>query len=233
MLDMRSSVNVFDAFAEYAFAIRSLCNDLNVGQDDLTVFPFFEALDPEGKKYIKTVRMIPIRIDIPEAMSPKQGEPYILIKPSRTPDDDNIGFKTPHGLVEYELTSFYNFGGTHRKIKFWGWHGSREYYPVDSLCFFVLRKDYGEFMRSAIRHQQTIHQIIQPPILPHAMLDEIYKNTIGFLRGIRTKQSEYQKYKISCKRGLLFCGPPGCVLGDTKIKVRKISDEGKHELYIV
>jgi len=36
------------------------------------------------------------------------------------------------------------------------------------------------------------------------------------------------KNKISTKRGILICGPPGCVIKGTKIKIRKKKEEGKH-----
>tara|TARA_Y100000310_G_scaffold345742_1_gene469100 strand:+ start:188 stop:1156 length:969 start_codon:yes stop_codon:yes gene_type:complete len=47
----------------------------------------------------------------------------------------------------------------------------------------------------------------------------------GFLRNIK----EYNKYGI-VKRGYILHGEPGCVLKETKIKVRKKKKEGKHRI---
>jgi hypothetical protein len=37
---------------------------------------------------------------------------------------------------------------------------------------------------------------------------------------------------IPLKSGVILAGPPGCVLGSTKIKIRKVSEEGKHEIHV-
>lgn len=43
----------------------------------------------------------------------------------------------------------------------------------------------------------------------------------------------YHEKGIPWKRGYLCYGPPGCVLPETKIRIRKKSDEGKHEIFVV
>lgn len=46
--------------------------------------------------------------------------------------------------------------------------------------------------------------------------------------------SEYLKAnKINIKRGVILAGPPGCVIGKTKIKIRKVSDKGKYNIHVV
>lgn len=44
-------------------------------------------------------------------------------------------------------------------------------------------------------------------------------------------ESRFRNYGFLWKRGVLLWGPPGCVTGDTMIKVRKKSEEGKHKIY--
>jgi len=46
----------------------------------------------------------------------------------------------------------------------------------------------------------------------------------------RESRSWYEGKCIPWKRGWALFGPPGCVLPDTKIRVRKKSEEGKHQL---
>jgi len=49
----------------------------------------------------------------------------------------------------------------------------------------------------------------------------------GFLKST----DRYNKLGIT-KRGVLMYGPPGCVLGDTIVRVRKVSENGSHTVYI-
>lgn len=49
----------------------------------------------------------------------------------------------------------------------------------------------------------------------------------GFLKNIE----EYNRRGIT-KRGVILYGKPGCVFGDTKIKVRKKNNEGRHEIIV-
>lgn len=61
----------------------------------------------------------------------------------------------------------------------------------------------------------------------------LQENVLSAYREILTwKNSErwFKSRKIPWKRGLLLTGVPGCVLADTKIKVRKIK-EGKHAIH--
>jgi hypothetical protein len=43
--------------------------------------------------------------------------------------------------------------------------------------------------------------------------------------------SDAEAYGLRQPRGLLFCGPPGCVLGNVKIRIKKILNKGKHNIY--
>ncbi len=42
---------------------------------------------------------------------------------------------------------------------------------------------------------------------------------------------EAEQYGLKKPRGLLTIGMPGCVLSDTKIRIKKISEKGKHRIY--
>lgn len=39
-------------------------------------------------------------------------------------------------------------------------------------------------------------------------------------------------FGLTPPKGVLLLGIPGCVLGNTKIKIKKISEEGKHEIFV-
>jgi SpoVK/Ycf46/Vps4 family AAA+-type ATPase len=43
--------------------------------------------------------------------------------------------------------------------------------------------------------------------------------------------SDAEEYGLSSPRGVMFVGTTGCVLRDTKIKIKKISNKGKHIVY--
>lgn len=97
-----------------------------------------------------------------------------------------------------------------KRITYWEWRGSREYYPISSWCFFVRKTDYFEFVKGILRIQRKVQAEAVVPILPSAMLKEIYENTIEFLQRGHKKREEYRLYNIPYKRGLLLCGPAGC-----------------------
>jgi len=58
------------------------------------------------------------------------------------------------------------------------------------------------------------------------------KNLINWIKQRRNCFSrEAEKYGLQKPRGLLTIGLPGCVLENTKIKIKKIKNEGKHIIY--
>ena len=77
-----------------------------------------------------------------------------------------------------------------------------------SLDFFVVsRKDYRRFYRIALRCRRDFEPPSQPPVLPPAQLDLIWKNTVGYLD--RANLRRIRAYGGRAKRGLLLTGPPG------------------------
>ena len=51
------------------------------------------------------------------------------------------------------------------------------------------------------------------------------------LRRVAFKE-DARDFGIPTPKGILILGIPGCVLGSTKIRVKKVSDEGKHEIFV-
>jgi SpoVK/Ycf46/Vps4 family AAA+-type ATPase len=58
------------------------------------------------------------------------------------------------------------------------------------------------------------------------------KNLINWIK-IRKKcfSKEAEEYGLQKPKGILLMGTPGCVLADTKIKIKKISKKGKVKIY--
>jgi len=58
------------------------------------------------------------------------------------------------------------------------------------------------------------------------------KNLVEWIKNRKACFSrEAEEYGLKKPRGLLLLGAPGCVLADTKIKIKKISKEGKVKIY--
>lgn len=67
-LELRPAINVFDTFSEYAYAVKSLCDYLKVGQDDLITFPYIHALDTDEKQeHLRYKRRIPVYMHLPQS----------------------------------------------------------------------------------------------------------------------------------------------------------------------
>ncbi len=51
------------------------------------------------------------------------------------------------------------------------------------------------------------------------------------LRRVAFKE-DARDFGIPAPKGMLICGIPGCVLGNTKIRIKKVSDEGDHKIFV-
>lgn len=51
------------------------------------------------------------------------------------------------------------------------------------------------------------------------------------LRRLAFKEDARQ-FGLPAPKGVLIFGIPGCVLGDTKIRIKKVSDEGEHKIFV-
>jgi len=57
-LDMRPAINLFDTFSEYAYAVKALCDDLDISQEELVVFPYIQSLGTNDNEKIRYVRKL-------------------------------------------------------------------------------------------------------------------------------------------------------------------------------
>jgi hypothetical protein len=71
----------------------------------------------------------------------------------------------------------------------------------------VDQKDYRKLYRIALRCRQDSEPPCVPPVLPREQLDQLWKNTIGYLEG--TNLDRIKAYGGRAKRGVLLTGAPG------------------------
>jgi hypothetical protein len=77
-------------------------------------------------------------------------------------------------------------------------------YAFDEF-WIVAAKDYLPFYRS-LRRLLKLQPAAQPPLMPAADLDRLWRNTIGFLqRG----EEALERFGVTLKRGVLLMGSPG------------------------
>ena len=203
---MKSFFDSTEATAEYAAAIKSICDREEISQDDLVFYPYIRFIQDGMCPNIKWTKRIPVKCEIPESCAPKKGSPHLLFQLDRAPQDTDSGRGVNLGLTEGEITTPYSYKDQKpKKIKFWRFYGMRDYYPAGNWVFIVQKKDFFDFAKSLLRLQKK-NKKIETPILSNTLLTEIYDNTIGFLA---RDKSIYNKYNIPFKRGVLMCGPPG------------------------
>ena len=71
----------------------------------------------------------------------------------------------------------------------------------------VDQKDYTRLYRIALRCRRDSEPPSKPPVLPQDQLDQLWKNTIGYLEG--TNVDRIKAYGGRAKRGVLLTGAPG------------------------
>jgi hypothetical protein len=71
----------------------------------------------------------------------------------------------------------------------------------------VDRKDYRKLYRIALKARRTHDRPNTPPVLPAEQLDQLWKNTIGYLEAGNLKR--IKEYGGRAKRGVLLTGSPG------------------------
>ncbi len=71
----------------------------------------------------------------------------------------------------------------------------------------VARKDYARLYRAALRCRLDDEPAAGPPVLPQEQLDQLWKNTIGYLEGANLQR--IKSYGGRVKRGVLLTGAPG------------------------
>src|SRR6516162_5224758 len=103
------------------------------------------------------------------------------------------------GLRLYEIE-----GVRFTHVQFW-YHTERDssaqtFYAVD-------RKDYRRLYRVALRCHRDEESSSPPPVLPDDQLDQLWRNTIGYLD--RANLQRIKKFGGRARRGVLLTGPPG------------------------
>jgi cell division protease FtsH len=71
----------------------------------------------------------------------------------------------------------------------------------------VDHKDYAKLYKIALRCRRDDEPPSQPPVLPPEQLDQLFKNTIGYLDGLNLER--IKSYGGRAKRGVLLTGAPG------------------------
>lgn len=69
------------------------------------------------------------------------------------------------------------------------------------------QKDYTQLYRIALRCRRDNEPPCVPPVLPREQLDQLWKNTIGYLEGPNLER--IKSYGGRAKRGVLLTGSPG------------------------
>lgn len=196
-----------DETLEFACVVKTICDDYDIHQDELVTLPATDHLIALTNK-VRFKKRIPVHIPIPEELSPKRQKPRLRLYRERSIGDieyheltmDKLGI----GLGEFELCG-------DKPIQFWAWNGEGDYYPPGSRqAYFLRQKNLRSFLRTLKHWEKQDLKDVDTPILPTEMLVEIFNNTVGFLLKGKDKKSQYSKYKIPYKRGILFCGRPGC-----------------------
>lgn len=239
--------------AHFAAAIKAICDTHHISQDNLAIMDCVSILE-DLPDVVKFKQRIEVKLFVEQEYAPVHGKPYIPLKLTRSFKDEKQKYRNNSysgtnsaiqrleiGLGLFELPSIihqkrtYGIPHIESPIRFWVWMGDQDVYILGDRQFCLVEKpNVFSFLRGIRSLTKDAHaQSAKPPILPQEMINEIYDNSIHFLLKGRAKREEYAKYEIPYKRGIMFSGNPGCVLGNTKIRIRKKSSEGTHKIYDV
>ena len=124
---------------------------------------------------------------------------------------------------------------------------SNEENLVNAVSGLTLMEAQTAFAKSVVSHRGwDIPTILEEKrqIISKSGILEFYNNTLSLedvgglknlINWIKDRKNcfseEAEKYGLQKPRGLLTIGMPGCVLADTKIRIKKILKEGKHKIY--
>lgn len=227
-----------DETLEFACVIKTICDEYDINPEALRIFPPADHVLSFSNQ-IRFKKRIVVKIPLPSVIAPKKfyTNPHLRLITLRTvapdahslytsmKDNSQLG-RLGLGLGEFELTK------DSRNIRFWVWNGAQDYYMFGGQSSYFIHKDDVLALTFFIkRAQRQNRRPVDTPILPSEMIAEIYKNSVGFLLKGRDMQEKYKKYRIPCKRGVLLSGRPGCVTGNTKIRIRKKSGKGTHKIH--
>ena len=78
--------------------------------------------------------------------------------------------------------------------------------PAGDEVYMVVEKgNLFKLKRNALSLNKLCNQKLQKPILQEGLLEEVTRNTVGFL----LKAKEIERYGVKIKRGIILDGPPG------------------------
>lgn len=75
----------------------------------------------------------------------------------------------------------------------------------DETYLVVAKGKLYRLKRNAITLNKLCNQKLQPPVLRDGLLEEVVRNTVGFL----LKAKDIEKFGVKIKRGIILDGPPG------------------------
>jgi hypothetical protein len=85
------------------------------------------------------------------------------------------------------------------------YHDQRSY--AGQQFYAVARRDYRRLYHIAVRCRRDAEPPSPPPVLPEAQLEQLWRNTIGYLD--RANLRRIKQYGGRARRGVLLTGPPG------------------------
>lgn len=233
-----------DETLEIACVIKSICDEYCIDPSDLRIFPPANHILADSSQ-IRFKKRLVIKIPLVTQIAPQhyswhkeEKNPHLRLfvlrhTASDSPysslagDNSQLG-RLGLGLGEFELKL------KNKTIQFWLWTGGQDYYLLGGNSVYFVRKEDVLGLTFFIKRTQRLSKApVEIPILPSEMITEIYKNSVGFLLKGRDMQDQYKKYRIPYKRGILLSGKPGCVTGDTKIRIRKKTNKGTHKIHDV
>ena len=203
-----------DETLEFACVVKVICDEYSVDPADLRLLPSVDTILAHSNQIYFRKRMT-VKLPLPAALAPKgMKDPHLRISRLRnlgtdttyymTSDNSQIG-RLGVGLGEFELRL------KNKSIHFWVWNGAQDYYIFGGSSIYFVRKEDVLALTFHIKRAQRLNKpVADIPILPSEMIQEIYKNSVGFLLKGRDMQDQYKKYRIPYKRGVLFSGRPGC-----------------------
>lgn len=189
-IELNSSIEA----SETTFIVRTLKGLYpTIDTDSLSII-FVHYLDKifNDPSLIKHVKQIPIKIDF-------DGMPNLTVKYPPTSSDNRLDCR---GLSELIIKT------PRKDIRVWKFLTTLEVNFIGPNVILIEKDNLKHLYRLIVTlSKQSNHT--EPPILPTGMLQEIYDNSIGFLKRGRKDQTIYRKYNIPYKRGILLSGKPG------------------------
>ena len=185
----------YDIFTEYALIIKSICDHYNIRQEDLCKLGYMSY-----SKHVRRIKQVPFILPVSEAFSSKMdgcgSMSYIDATCLRTPTNHDVGIYEYEGVVR------------DKKIRFWRACSLGDTAIFGHSFHIVERKNLRSLYRIMIQTKKQKIEV-KAPILPKGILEDIWRNSIGFLENSFVNQEKYKEFGIPCKRGVLLSGRPG------------------------